>query len=722
MKYENTDIFTFNSYKPKKESIPASSGMEENAGLKESHGEINPEDQNMGETANSIKDISDLATSALTPDTDEELQAPLSDTLLKDCQEDISDLIPEAESDIFSDSTEAIFKSTSLSKAAPLSETVSLPSPDLSLESEALGSSVKETLPFEPFVGYDNNALKALQTSEAFGIITTGIEPLELTASGAVITGYITSARRHDIRLGTYVVVPYENGEKLFAKVGKLQYRQEFVVDDATEIHSRRMLSARGNPVNEADYKFLAYLDPLCILYLKNGGTLTRRMADRIPHPNTPILPVTDRLEVQTGLNIPEEGIFLGHLSVGGELLKTHSEPETVAYYLRNDYSMGDPLIFRHMLICGSTGTGKTFLSKNILRQFMAENNRYRLRSSPDKARKNPCLVIMDPQDEYSQLFEDNETLNEDDKFRLESENVIYGRVTSTKAFVAKVDGQRYPGDKSRAEQIEFTIPFSLVGYNSWLIAAAGMSELQYIGLEVLLGDFFRSNVPHTYLNFINHIDNEGTRSYYVDSGKLHESSYDGIVRRVRSPFFSKVFDRDATSITELLDKIFKPGQISVFPTEYISDPRIRDLIVLTIMSLIVDNKLNTTGEKAIKETPIILALDEAHRYLSKAKGEHSRLIISRFADAARQGRKEGLGLFLITQDPQDIDDTVFKQVNTKLILNLNNDAAITSLKVPKEYERRIPYLKKGQMIVHSPDNSDIVEIIGLSNCVVRHR
>ena len=89
---------------------------------------------------------------------------------------------------------------------------------------------------------------------------------------------------------------------------------------------------------------------------------------------------------------------------------------------------------------------------------------------------------------------------------------------------------------------------------------------------------------------------------------------------------------------------------------------------------------------------------------------------------AARQGRKEALGLFLITQDPQDIDDTVFKQVNTKMILNLNNDAAITSLKVPKEYERRIPYLKKGQMIIHSPDNSDIVEIVGLSNCVVRHR
>jgi DNA helicase HerA-like ATPase len=574
---------------------------------------------------------------------------------------------------------------------------------------------------FEDFNDYDEGVSKVSSSSEAFGIVTTGIEPMEITPTDAVITGYITSARRNEIRLGTYVFVPYEDGEKLFAKVGKLQYRQEFVADDATEIHSMRTLSSRASPINEADYKFLACLDPLCILYLKSDGVLSRRMADRIPRPNTPILPITDKFDVQTGLNIPEKGIFLGHLSVGGELIKTNAEPETVAYYLRNDYLMGDPLIFRHMLICGSTGTGKTFLSKNILRQFMTEENTYLLRSS-NKGKRNPCLVIMDPQDEYSQLFEDNETLTDKDKFSFESEKVNYGRIQSTKTFVAKVKGQRYPGDKSRAVQIEFTIPFSFVKENPWIIAAAEMSELQYMGLETLLEDFFKSSASPSYLNFIDHINDEGTRSDYIASGKIHESSYDGITRRVKSSSFSKVFDQDATSITDLLDKIFKPGQISVFPTEFISDSRIRDLIVLTIMSLIVDNKLSTTGKDEIKGIPIILALDEAHRYLSKAKGEHSRRIISRFADAARQGRKEALGLFLITQDPQDIDDTVIKQINTKLILNLNNDAAISSLKVPKEYERRIPYLKKGQMIVHSPDNSDIVEILGLSNCVVRHR
>lgn len=554
-------------------------------------------------------------------------------------------------------------------------------------------------------------------SDDAFGIITTGIDPLEITEAGARITGYITTSQRQKVRLGTYALVPYGD-EDLFARIWKLQYLQEFAVDDATEIHSRRML--QSNTTDEVDYKFLAYLDPICILYepKDRAGTLSRRMGDRIPRPNTPILPVTEKKKIQTGLNIPEEGIFMGHLSVGGELVKTHAVPPTVPYYLRNDYSMGDPLIFRHMLVCGSTGTGKTFLTKNILRQFMNDDNRYRLRGSDE--RRNPCLVIMDPQDEYSQLFEDNPEITDDDDFRFKAEKVNFGACKNTKTFVAKINGESYTG-RSRAEQIEFTIPFEMVRNNSWLIAPVGMTELQYVGVDLLLEDYFKKSGQHTYSGFMDFIDNDVTRDLYIESGKIHESSYDGIVRRVKNRALARVFDQPARPISEILGQIFKPGQVSVFPTEYITNSRIRDIITLTLMSLIVDNKLNTSGETAVKETPIILGLDEAHRYLAKAGGEHSRRLISKFADAARQGRKEGLGLFLITQDPQDIDDTIFKQINTRIILNLSNDAAISTMKVKKEFEKRIPYLKKGQMIVQSPDNSDMVEIMGLSRCVVKH-
>ncbi len=590
---------------------------------------------------------------------------------------------------------------------------------------------------FQEFDGYDDNELTAHDTAgtaraenseEAYGIVTTGVEPIEITGTVSKIIGYIAAGQREKVRLGTYVIVPYKN-ENLFGKFTKLQYRQEFTVDDATEIHSKRMLANKqdisaGRSINEEDYKLLAQIEPICILYEKNKEEgLQRRMADRIPKPNTPILPVFDKEMVQTGLNIPKEGIFLGHLSVGGELVKTHSVPPTVAYYMRNDYSSGDPLIFRHMLVCGSTGTGKTFLTKNILRQFETENSRYRQRSD-HSIQNRPCLIVMDPQDEYSQLYEDNQ-LSEADRFNFDSEKVAYGGIKTTKTFTAKVDGERYAG-KSRAEQVEFTIPFSFVQYNPWILETAELTENQRNGLEILIADYFKDtkakNKTPTYIGFKEFAEDPFNKEYYTEqTDKIHESSYGGIIRKALNKTYERIFDKDAKPITELFKTVFKPGQVSVFPTEYINNSRIRDLIVLTMMTVIVDNKLNTSGDEDVKNTPIVLVLDEAHRYLSSSAGTLSGKIISKFAEAAKQGRKEGLGLFLITQDPQDIETEILKQVNTKIILNLNNDAAINAVKVPQEYEKRVPYLKKGQMIIHSPDNGDIVEITGLSNCVVKH-
>lgn len=569
--------------------------------------------------------------------------------------------------------------------------------------------------------GYKNSET----LEQAYGVVTTGVEPIEMTDTVSKILGYVSADKRGNVRLGTYVIVPYEDeNENLFGKFTKLQYRQEFSVDDATEIHSKRMLASGGGRINEGDYKLLAQIDPICILYEKNMKEgLQRRMADRIPKPNTPILPVFDKKMVQTGLNIPEKGIFLGHLSVGGELVKTRSVPPAVAYYLRNDYSSGDPLIFRHLLVCGSTGTGKTFLTKNILRQFETENSRYRQRSD-HKVQNLPCLVIMDPQDEYSQLYEDG-PLSDGDRFEFDSEQVAYGGVKNTKTFTAKVDGERYSG-KSRAEQVEFTIPFSFVRSNPWILETAELTENQRNGLEILIADYFKDakqkNRTPTYLGFKEYVEDPFQKEYYTEqTDKIHESSYGGILRKALNKTYERIFDKDAKPVTELFKTIFRPGQISVFPTEYINNSRIRDLIVLTVMTVIVDNKLGTSGDEDIKNTPIILVLDEAHRYLSSASGTLSGKIISKFSEAAKQGRKEGLGLFLITQDPQDIETEILKQVNTKIILNLNNDAAISAVKVPLEYEKRVPYLKKGQMIIHSPDNGDIVEITGLSNCVVKH-
>ncbi|MDU0372921.1 hypothetical protein ACFPAF_21195, partial [Hymenobacter endophyticus] len=72
-----------------------------------------------------------------------------------------------------------------------------------------------------------------------------------------------------------------------------------------------------------------------------------------------------------------------------------------------------------------------------------------------------------------------------------------------------------------------------------------------------------------------------------------------------------------------------------------------------------------------IKETPLVVGMDEAHNFLTDADSVQSRKVITKFTEAAKQGRKERLGLFLITQDPQDIDDAVFDDVQATAAIDV---------------------------------------------------
>jgi hypothetical protein len=182
------------------------------------------------------------------------------------------------------------------------------------------------------------------------------------------------------------------------------------------------------------------------------------------------------------------------------------------------------------------------------------------------------------------------------------------------------------------------------------------------------------------------------------------------------------VFDQDARPITELVREFVRPGRLSVVPTYHINTSRAAEMVVLAVASLLIDQKLsNDPLYDRIKETPLVVGMDEAHNFLADADSVQARKVIGKFTEAAKQGRKERLGLFLITQDPQDIADPVFKQINTRIALNLGDEDAVASLNLPTSLEARVPDMQRGQMAVYSPDNSKPVEVIGLPTCVTRH-
>ena len=530
------------------------------------------------------------------------------------------------------------------------------------------------------------------------------------------LRAYITAPNRGDVRIGKYLLVPYPDGEKLFCRITTLEYAQEFHSDDATEIHARRAM--RNGSIDETDYKFMATLEPIAVLFA-DGDDLKRRMTDRVPKPETVVRQASNKGEIKTGLKIPEDGVFLGHLSVGGEKVRTAAQPPTIDYRVKDDYDSGDPLVFRHSLVAGGTGSGKTHGAKNILRQYLAEERTYPM---DDGRNARIAVVQFDPQDEYAQMHDDNPDVTTEDERAWEREGVAHGGHRDTKAFVPKVGGESYAASHHDAEQVEFTIPFSMVRGNQWLVAGASLNDNQYGALTHLLNRFFRERGDGgTYQEFLSFLDDPALREELDETGRVHEATFDAVKRRARS-VPSSVFDQAADPITDLVPQFVRSGRLSVVPTYHLPSSRAKEMVVLAVSSLLIDEKLsNAPDYPTIKETPLLVGMDEAHNFLSNADSVQARQVIGKFTDAAKQGRKERLGLFLITQDPQDIAEPVFKQINTTVVLNLGDEDAIKSVNIPTTLEKKVPYMEKGQMVVYSPDNSEPVEITGLPKCVTRH-
>ena len=535
------------------------------------------------------------------------------------------------------------------------------------------------------------------------------------------LRAYVTADNREAVRLGKYLLIPYPDDELLFAKITALEYAQEFRTDDATEIHARRAM--RRDDFEERDYKFVASLDPIAVLF-EDGDTegasdLNRRMVDRVPKPGAVVAEATDPDQIKTGLDIPGEGIFLGHLSVGGEVVRTAASPPTIDYRLRDGGDGGEPLVFRHTLVAGGTGSGKTHATKNLLRQLLAGDRTYEMDDGRDA---RLAVVQFDPQDEYAQMHDDNPAMDDATARRYEREAVAHGGHDDTIALVPKEDGVPYGGDGHRAEQLAFTIPFSMARDRPWLVAGSSLNENQYPALRHLLDRFFREHGSSgTYAEFLTFLDNPALREELDESGRVHEKTFDAVKRRVHG-VPDGVFDQSARPITELDHQLVRPGGLTVIPTYHLSTSRAKEIFVLAVSSLLIDDKLsNAPDSERIKETPVLLGMDEAHNFLADADTVQARQVISKFTEAAKQGRKERLGLCLVTQDPQDIAEPVFKQVNTRLVLNLGDEDAIKSVNIPPQLEDKVPYMETGQFVVYSPDNSEPVELRGLSTCLTRH-
>ncbi|MBX3515669.1 MAG: ATP-binding protein [Rhodospirillales bacterium] len=307
-------------------------------------------------------------------------------------------------------------------------------------------------------------------------------------------------------------------------------------------------------------------------------------------------------------------------------------------------YVSPDRLLGKHFAVLGTTGTGKSCAVALVLRRLL-------------ETHANAHILVLDPHNEYASAFSDYGEIIDASSFELpywlftfeELCAAILGDVsrdeelrreaTALSALVCRAK-ETFLGNARRASHITANTP---VPYK--------MSELLSL-LDAEMGKLGhnRNVLPLQNLKTkINTLRND-SRYAFMFGGLAVTDNMNRILSRI---FRIPVGDKPIS----ILD-------LSAVPSEVLN-------IVVSVLARITFD-LAMFSERRV---PILLVCEEAHRYLpadDRQGFEPTKRILSRIA---REGRKYGVALGIISQRPSDLAMSALCQCNSIFALRLSNTA-----------------------------------------------
>ncbi len=304
-------------------------------------------------------------------------------------------------------------------------------------------------------------------------------------------------------------------------------------------------------------------------------------------------------------------------------------------------YAITDKLLGHHFAILGTTGSGKSCAAALILRTILTEH-------------PYGHIIFLDPHNEYAHCFGDVAELITLTSLRLpywllnfeESVAVLVSReglyrdseIAILKS--AMLEAKRAYAEKhGTTEHITVDTP---VPYHLGTLARC---------IEGQMTKLDRPDITIPYLRLQARIQalKDDTRFSFMFSGlDVWDNMKDILSRLLRVPVGGKPM-----TIVDL----------SGVPSEII------DVVVSMLCRTVFDFALWNTGGKAV---PVLLACEEAHRYVAADDSGFgpTKKVMSRIA---KEGRKYGVSLCLITQRPSELSLGILSQCNTLFVLRMSN-------------------------------------------------
>lgn len=306
-------------------------------------------------------------------------------------------------------------------------------------------------------------------------------------------------------------------------------------------------------------------------------------------------------------------------------------------------YLLSQEFLSKHSAIVGTTGSGKSCALALVLRTLLTNH-------------PNGHVVMVDPHGEYSTAFPNMAEC-------LTTANLQLPYWLLSFEELVEVLCSRDQSDRSREvvilKEIVLAAKRDYVGPNGHTAHITVDTPVPYRMPTVVqkineaMGKLDRPDNTLPYLRLLTTIENlrrDRRYSFMFEGFAVRDNLTDILSRILRIPVAGKPLT--------ILD-------ISSVPSEIVN------VVMSVLCRLIFDFAIQTEREEAI---PILLVCDEAHRYIPRDESsgfEPTRRSISRIA---KEGRKYGVSLCLVTQRPSELSEAILSQCSTVFALRMTND------------------------------------------------
>ena len=144
------------------------------------------------------------------------------------------------------------------------------------------------------------------------------------------------------------------------------------------------------------------------------------------------------------------------------------------------------------------------------------------------------------------------------------------------------------------------------------------------------------------------------------------------------------------------------PGRVSVIDLSESSDI-LRNVCVAHFLNQVFQYKTHNPNT-----TPLTVFVEEIHTFISKGKSSKMLATLTMLTEMARQGRKRGLSLGIVSQQPALVPGELIELCNTRFIHKLGSLPNLQALRnstgsVPESLWNTLPSLGRGEALVASP-------------------